>query len=1338
MPNYVDIQRVNMDSSGGQLQNGSAAAIFVPGSNKVIFQATDAIGADDTNGQQDLFLKDLDTGVVTRISLSSTGGQTDLLSNAPSISADGNMVVFESRATNLTAGDTLGKRDIFVKNLTTGEVKLVSSADDNIHYANGNSTAPVISQDGTKVVFTSVATNLDSVDVNTRQDVYVKDLITGDVSLVSGSLATGVGNATSSTPVFSPDGTKVAFQTGASNLISGDTNGANDIYIKDLVTGAFTRVSVGATGAQIGSTTRAYDPVFSPDGTQLLFRTEAGNLVSNGVDTNGFSDVYIKNLVTGAVTLVSTDVSGHAANGASAYASFSHDGTKVVFSSTANTLVNDFYQALTNNVFVKDLTTGAVTLITSTPANGTTNGDSISPVFSADDSKIMFLSTASNLVSGDTNAQMDVFVVTLNGNQAPVANADTLTANEGDVLSDLNATLLANDTDKEHNPLTITGIGTNGTLGTASFDAVTGKVSYAADTATLNALAEGEKITDTFTYKVTDGHGSESSATVSVVLTGKNDAPVAVDDHIAVTEDQSVVISIADLLANDTDPDHGAVVSFAGRVFSPAVVNPGGGVYTPLHFVVTPLNGTLTYNENGTYTYQPNANFNGTDSFTYAIKDEFGATSQATVYFDVASVNDAPVVADDSASVTVGGATDNLVPLLLSNDSDVEGSALVVSSVHGNPAHGTLAFSAADQTLSFTPNASYFANLAEGEEAIETFTYTAKDAGGAQTTATVSVTVTGINDAPEAADNNVDVVEDVAKVITIAELLGNDHDVDHDAIISFGGILTQPAHGTLTDNGDGTFTYLSHENYNGNDSFTYTIHDDFGATSSATVSLAVAAVNDAPVAHDDTISVDDGHDTVINPLALLANDSDVDAGALITIDSIGLQPTHGSVTLNTDGTLTYSAEANYHGTDSFTYAVRDEFGALSSAVVNVNVLAANVNPVAHDDTLVAKEDIPLVITLATLLANDHDADAGDVIAFDSISVNPLHGSVSLNDAGDLVYLSAANYFGADSFSYRISDGQGGFSDAIVTLDVQSQDETITGTENPDLLYGTSGNDFIDALQRNDTVYALEGDDTVHAGTGNDIVYAGAGNDSVLAGAGDDTLYGGVGDDYLSGGLDNDSIFGEDGIDILFGAAGDDVLYGGNGDDFLGGDVDEDLLFGEGGNDRLAGDEDNDTLYGGTGLDALSGGTGDDLLHGDEDDDRLRGDDGNDKLYGDAGNDNMDGGAGDDMLAGGAGSDSIRGGAGADTFRFLALTDSTTTTTLRDTIYDYTDGVDHFDVSGLGFTGIVRSGVRAGATDLTVSYSAAADKTYIRDTHSDFQFALTGNHLTEIESSDFTF
>jgi Ca2+-binding RTX toxin-like protein len=153
---------------------------------------------------------------------------------------------------------------------------------------------------------------------------------------------------------------------------------------------------------------------------------------------------------------------------------------------------------------------------------------------------------------------------------------------------------------------------------------------------------------------------------------------------------------------------------------------------------------------------------------------------------------------------------------------------------------------------------------------------------------------------------------------------------------------------------------------------------------------------------------------------------------------------------------------------------------------------------------------------------------------------------------------------------------------------------------------------------------------------------------------------------------------------------------------------------------------------------LSGGTGDDLLHGDEDDDRLRGDDGNDKLYGDAGNDNMDGGAGDDMLAGGAGSDSIRGGAGADTFRFLALTDSTTTTTLRDTIYDYTDGVDHFDVSGLGFTGIVRSGVRAGATDLTVSYSAAADKTYIRDTHSDFQFALTGNHLTEIESSDFTF
>lgn len=1311
MVDFVDIKRVSVDAGGNQLNSVSNSGVFVPNTNKIIFQSSsDSVVAGDNNGYADLFMKDIVTGEVTRISVSATGAQANGMSALQSVSADGNLVVFESNASNLVAGDTNAKRDIFLKNLATGEVTLVSQ---NLagQIGNNNSFDPVISNDGTKVAFATLATNLDTVDGNGRQDIYVKDLTTGVVTFVSSSSTGELSNGTNNAPVFSPDGTKVAFYSQASNLVSGDTNAARDIFVKDLISGETTRVSVNAAGAQGNGGSRAFDPVFSPDGTQVMFRSEANNLVSG--DTNGVFDIFIKNLVTGAVTLVSSNALGQFGNGLCTYAAFSPDGSKVVFVSTANNLVPDDYS--TNaDVFIKDLATGTVKLISSALDGTPSNGDSLDPSFSSDGTKVQFTSFASNLVDGDTNGQVDVFVVTLNPNEAPIVAADYLTATAGQVLTNVSPTLLANDYDIEHDSFSISAVDNDGTVGQVAFDSVTGAVSYTADSAFIAGLAEGETYEDHFGYTVTTGDGATASTVVTVTLTGVNDAPVAVDDALTVDEDQTLVISVASLLANDADVDNGAVLTF-------------------VEVVAQPTHGVLVDNGDGTYSYQPAAQYFGSDSFTYKIMDEYGLESEAVANITVASVNDAPVAVDDAIAVTVGDTVSDLIPLVLSNDSDVEGGLLRVSAVHGNNAHGTLTFNNAEQTLSYTPSASYFAYLAAGEQATETFTYTTKDPLNATDIGTVTVTVTGVNDAPVASDNNIAADEDVAKIITIAELLANDVDADTGAVVTFTGISVAPQFGTLTDNGDGTLTYLANPNYNGNDSFSYTIQDEFGEVSTATVLLAVAPVNDLPVAGNDTFSVDEDTPLVITAASLLSNDTDEDVGATLSIDSIDVPPAHGTLTNNLDGTYTYLADPNYSGADSFTYLVRDEFGALVSAVVNIDVIASNVNPEAVNDSATALEDVALVITLASLLANDTDSD-GDVVSFDGVESNPAHGTVSVNGDGDLVYLSDANYYGEDSFIYRIADGQGGFSTAQVLLNVLAQNETITGTDNADLLYGTPEIDFIDALDGNDTVYALDSDDTVHAGLGDDLVYAEGGNDSVLAGSGNDTLYGGNGGDYLSGGNDNDLIHGEAGIDVLFGSTGNDTLYGDDDGDTVNGGDDQDELHGGLGSDRLDGDAGNDTLFGDEAGDSLYGGDGNDEQHGGLGNDRLRGDAGNDVLYGEDGEDNMDGSEGNDTLVGGANRDTLVGGAGSDVFLFTARTDSTLS--LRDNITDFVNGEDMFDVRGLGYTGVVTSG--SSLTQLTVSYSVAADKTYIKDTHSDFQFSLSGNHLSEIGNSDFLF
>jgi Tol biopolymer transport system component len=347
---------------------------------------------------------------VTPVSTAADGTFSDGSVQEVSFSADGTKVVFASDATNLVPGDTNGNYDIFLKELATGAISRVSVASDGAQ-SNGASNAPRLSPDGTKVVFVSFAQNLAAGDTSSREDVFVKDLVTGETTRVSVNDVGAENNGSNSQPSFSPDGTKVLFVSNASNLDAVyPYDGRTNVFLKDLATGAVTRISVDASGAYGNggsSAQRESPPQFSSDGTRVLFVSSASNFVAG--DTNGRADAFLKDLTTGAITRVSVDATGTEANNVIYEARLSPDGTKVVFMSTATNLVaND-----TNgqpDIFVKDLATGAVTLA-SVAADGTqTDQASSQPRFSPDGTQVVFSSNASNLVPGDLNGSPDIFI----------------------------------------------------------------------------------------------------------------------------------------------------------------------------------------------------------------------------------------------------------------------------------------------------------------------------------------------------------------------------------------------------------------------------------------------------------------------------------------------------------------------------------------------------------------------------------------------------------------------------------------------------------------------------------------------------------------------------------------------------------------------------------------------------------------------------------------------------------------------------------------------------------------------------------------------------------------
>jgi Tol biopolymer transport system component len=378
--------RLSTDASGNQVDGYSTMPVLSADGGFTVF-TSDAAGLvpGDANGNWDIFLKNTQTGAISRLS-GDEGGY------GASISADGRYIAF------------LGGSQIYVNDALTSTMTL-ASADMYGVEANSFTDGPAISSDGRYVAFHSLATNMAPEDTNGTMDVFVKDTRTGSVQIASADMYGNPGNSFSDLASVSGDGRYVAFQSIANNLVPGDTNGKWDVFVKDTLTGDIRIVSADADGNPGDDNSTGAS--ISANGRYVAYESAASNLVPD--DSNGVSDIFVKDVLNGDILLVSSDSTGNLVNGDSGAPAISADGRYVAFSSEADNLVTGDDNVYWD-IFVKDTLMGAVTLVSTDPSGNEGDGDSFSAAISADGRFAAFESMAANVVPDDTNDMVDTFL----------------------------------------------------------------------------------------------------------------------------------------------------------------------------------------------------------------------------------------------------------------------------------------------------------------------------------------------------------------------------------------------------------------------------------------------------------------------------------------------------------------------------------------------------------------------------------------------------------------------------------------------------------------------------------------------------------------------------------------------------------------------------------------------------------------------------------------------------------------------------------------------------------------------------------------------------------------
>lgn len=398
-------ERVSLGSGGAQGNGVSGHPALGASDAFIVFSATARnLVPGDTNGVEDAFYRNLSTGAIERLSVSSSNAQGHSKSLKPVPSTDGTIVTFQSTASNLVTGDTNGKLDIFVRDRSAYVTRRVSVSSSN-GQANGDSSYPQVSPNGRYVVFASVASNLASSDRNTLSDIFRHDLQTGQTGHVSVGVAGAQANGNSLYPAISGDGRYIAFHSTASNLVSGDTNGWTDVFVRDMQTGQTQRVSVSASGAQ-GSGNSTY-PDLSDDGRYVIFISKARNLASG--DTNSFNDLFLHDRTNDVTKRLTKGVGNTQINGNTISPESSGNGQVIVFGSEASNLVSGDSNRVAD-IFVVNQQTGVIRRLSVGNAGQQGNQRHFQQHISQDGTHVVYSTTSGNLVSGDTNGAQDVFL----------------------------------------------------------------------------------------------------------------------------------------------------------------------------------------------------------------------------------------------------------------------------------------------------------------------------------------------------------------------------------------------------------------------------------------------------------------------------------------------------------------------------------------------------------------------------------------------------------------------------------------------------------------------------------------------------------------------------------------------------------------------------------------------------------------------------------------------------------------------------------------------------------------------------------------------------------------
>jgi Tol biopolymer transport system component len=401
-------------SSSGEIGNSDSYNPSISGNgNYTVFESTSSnLVDDDNNNRRDIFIHNRTIGTTDLVSISSIGTQGNNDSYHGVISADGSTIAFMSTASDLVAEDNGGFSDIFIyerANQNTTRISVSKSGEE----GDGHSDYPALSEDGRYVVFQSAASNLVANDTNNKTDIFRYDRqagVTARISLDFQNMETTDGDSTR--PVISGSGRYIAFQSDADLLVPCDDNSRNDVFLRDMITNTLTRVSVGTYACQANN--HSYRPGISADGRYVIFDSYATNLLiwDNSDDTNGQRDVFVhdtQELVTERVSVSSSGVEGDSSSGGYG-GSLSSDGQYVVFNSRSSNLVPDDTNG-TYDIFARDRNTNR----TSRESVGHyweegSDGYAENSSLSSNGRYIAFASTASTLVSGDTNGRRDVFV----------------------------------------------------------------------------------------------------------------------------------------------------------------------------------------------------------------------------------------------------------------------------------------------------------------------------------------------------------------------------------------------------------------------------------------------------------------------------------------------------------------------------------------------------------------------------------------------------------------------------------------------------------------------------------------------------------------------------------------------------------------------------------------------------------------------------------------------------------------------------------------------------------------------------------------------------------------